>query len=41
MKRQPSVTVQHEDLGVVRTAISTAPEVCSDQPVNSVLAGYT
>ena len=27
MKRQPSVTVRHEDLRLVKTAISTAPEV--------------
>jgi hypothetical protein len=42
MKRQTSVTVRHEDLRLVKTAISTAPEVfLSDQPITNVLAEYT
>ena len=41
MHRQPSVTVRHEDLRVVKTAISTAPGVFAlRQPVTNVLAGY-
>jgi hypothetical protein len=41
MQRQTSVTVTHEDLREVKTAISTAPEVfASGQHVTNVLAGY-
>lgn len=42
MNSQTSVTVTHEDLRVVKTAISTAPEVFSlgQRPVTNVLAGY-
>ena len=42
MDRQPSVTVRHEDLRVVETAIPTASEVfSSDQrTVTNVLAEY-
>jgi hypothetical protein len=42
MKRQTSVTVTHEDLRVVKTAISTAPEVFAyiKDPVTNVLAEY-
>jgi hypothetical protein len=43
MHRQPSVTVRHEDLRVVETAIPTASEVfTSDQrTVTNVLAEYS
>jgi hypothetical protein len=39
---QTSVTVTHEDLRVVKTAISTAPGVFAlcQRPVTNVLAGY-
>jgi hypothetical protein len=41
VKRQSSITVTHEDLRVVKTDISTAPEVfISGQPVTNLLAGY-
>jgi hypothetical protein len=42
MERQTSVTVTHEDLRVVKTAISTAPEVFAlgQRPVTNVQAGY-
>jgi hypothetical protein len=42
MERQTSVTVTHEDLRVVKTAISTAPEVFAlgQRPVTKVVAGY-
>jgi hypothetical protein len=42
MKRQAGVTVTHEDLRAVETAIPTASEVfLSDQrTVTNVLAGY-
>jgi hypothetical protein len=41
MQRQSSVTVRHEDLRLVKTAISTAPEVfASRQPVTNVPAEY-
>lgn len=40
---QTSVTVTHEDLRVVKTAISTAPGVFAScqRPATNVLAGYT
>ncbi|HVM06926.1 MAG TPA: hypothetical protein VM345_00555 [Acidimicrobiales bacterium] len=44
MKRETSVTVTHEDLRVVKTAISTAPEVFSqvnDPSVTNVPAEYS
>ena len=42
MHGQTSVTVRHEDLRVVETAIPTAPEVfASRQPVTNVLAETT
>jgi hypothetical protein len=43
MERQTSVTVTHEDLRVVKTAISTAPEVFAlgQRPVTNVQAGYS
>jgi hypothetical protein len=42
MKRQTSITVTHEDLRVVKTAISTAPEVfLSDQPDTNLMAEYS
>ena len=43
MHRQPSVTVRHEDLRVVETAIPTASEVFSShqRTVTNVPAGYT
>jgi len=43
MDCQTSVTVTHEDLRVVKTAISTAPGVFAlcQRPVTNVLAGYT
>jgi len=43
MHSQASVTVKHEDLRTVKTAISTAPEVfASDQlSVTNVLAEYS
>lgn len=42
MDCQTSVTVTHEDLRVVKTAISTAPGVFAlcQRPVTNVLAGY-
>jgi hypothetical protein len=43
MERQTSVTVTHEDLRVVKTAISTAPGVFAlgQQPVTNVVAEYS
>jgi hypothetical protein len=43
MNSQASVTVTHEDLRVVKTAISTAPEVFAlgQRPVTNVVAEYT
>jgi hypothetical protein len=43
MHRQPSVTVTHEDLRVVETAIPTASEVFAShqRTVTNVLAEYT
>lgn len=43
MDGQASVTVTHEDLRVVKTAIFTAPGVFAlcQRPVINVLAGYT
>ena len=42
MKRQSGITVTHEDLRLVKTAISTAPEVfISGQAVTKVSAEYT
>jgi hypothetical protein len=42
MHRQPSITVTHEDLRVVETAIPTASEVFAldHGTVTNVLAGY-
>jgi hypothetical protein len=41
VERQTSITVRHEDLRVVKTAISTAPEVFAlGQPVTNVPAEY-
>ena len=41
MKRQTGVTVTHEDLRVVKTAISTAPEVFAlGQPVTNLMTEY-
>jgi len=41
MKTETGVTVTHEDLRLVKTAISTAPEVfASGQHVTNVLAEY-
>jgi hypothetical protein len=40
-ERETSVTVRHEDLRVVKTAISTAPEVFAlRQPVTNLMAEY-
>jgi hypothetical protein len=43
MERQTSVTVRHEDLRVVETAIPTAAEVFAlgQLPDTNVMAGYT
>jgi hypothetical protein len=42
MNSQTSVTVRHEDLRLVKTAISTAPEVFAlGQPDTNFMAGYT
>ena len=43
MNGEASVTVTHEDLRVVKTSISTAPEVFAlgQRPVTNVVAGYT
>jgi hypothetical protein len=43
MEGETGVTVTHEDLRVVKTAISTAPEVFSlgQRPVTNVQAGYS
>jgi hypothetical protein len=43
MNGETSVTVTHEDLRVVKTSISTAPEVFAlgQRPVTNVLAEYT
>jgi len=43
MKRQTSVTVTHEDLRVVKTAISTAPRVFAlgQPPVTNLAAEYS
>ena len=41
MERQTSVTVTHEDLRLVKTAISTAPGVFAlRQPVTNLMAEY-
>ena len=42
MKRQSGITVTHEDLRLVKTDISTAPEVFfSGQAVTNVVAEYS